>query len=330
MARAVEPFRGGLPERFLRWIETLRARIFTIPCFTEGNGTPEGVLDGQRGDRYYRLDGSGNTLLYLKTTDVGNTGWQAYGELMSTDFYLEVVKGNVSGHSAVLIRGHNPNQSAASGFVDIAEFGSITYLAAAETMNIASTSAADAAAGTGARTVLVQGVDNTGAALEEVVAMNGTTNVLTVGSYLRVNSIVALTAGSGGFNAGNITATASAAGTVQDEMDAGEGVSQSSHYTVPLGKTLNLLRIELNAARISGGGTPELEFQLLARPGGDGAAWQQLFDKTLDTSVVDELDVELAFPEATPIARTDLRLRSDTDTNNTECRIRLYGILVDD
>ena len=79
MARSIEPFQSTrLPERFLRWLETLRQRIFSIPCFTEDDGSPEGVVDGQRGDRYFRLDGAPGTFLYVKTTDTSNTGWIAY------------------------------------------------------------------------------------------------------------------------------------------------------------------------------------------------------------------------------------------------------------
>ncbi len=79
MARSLEPYKDQrLPERFLRWLETLRIRIQTIPCWTQDAGSPEGVVDGQQGDRYFRTDGAPGTFLYVKTTDTGNTGWIAY------------------------------------------------------------------------------------------------------------------------------------------------------------------------------------------------------------------------------------------------------------
>jgi hypothetical protein len=96
-----------------------------------------------------------------------------------------------------------------------------------------------------------------------------------------------------------------------------------------LAKTAYLLKVELNCAKISGGGTPEVEFKGLARIGGSGSAWLQLFDKKLDTSVVDELDLVLPIPTAIA-ARTDIRFRSDTDTNSTEVRTRMSLLLVDD
>jgi hypothetical protein len=71
--RTIEPYRDRtLPERFLRWIETIRARFKTIPNYTESNGSPEGVIFGQKADRYYDLTADE---VYIKTTQGGNTGW---------------------------------------------------------------------------------------------------------------------------------------------------------------------------------------------------------------------------------------------------------------
>ena len=86
MARAIEPYRDPaigpgqripgrgvhLPERFSRWIEILRRRVSSIPCFTYTTGSPEGVIAGQKGDLYF--DKTANQY-YFKSTDTGNTGW---------------------------------------------------------------------------------------------------------------------------------------------------------------------------------------------------------------------------------------------------------------
>ena len=249
----------------------------------------------------------------------------------TSDFWLEVAKGKVDGHSLTIVRGHNPSQTSASGDVDISEFGDLTYLSAAETMSIVSTSTDDdgAPVGIGARTLLIQGVSGTGVAISETITLNGTTPVVTALSYLRVNAMIVLAVGTSGWNVGDITATASVAATIQDKMGAVESLSQSSHFTVPLAVTAYLLQVELNTAKISGGGNPEVEFKGLARVGGAGNAWLQLFDKKMDTAVTDELDVRLPAPTAIA-ARSDIRMRADTDTNNTECRTRMYICLVDD
>ena len=85
MSRTLEPFRNPpagpgkeprLPERFLRWLEVLRARVRSIPCFTYIDGSPEGVIAGQQGDLVYDRVG---LVYYQKTTNTGNTGWTLFG-----------------------------------------------------------------------------------------------------------------------------------------------------------------------------------------------------------------------------------------------------------
>ena len=244
------------------------------------------------------------------------------------DYYLEIAKGNIPKHSLFVIRGHSPDIDSAEE--DVAESGNLTYLTSAERMNIASTSTDDIADGDGVTAIKIEGVDNDGAKISESVVMDGTDNVLTNQSYLRVNQMVALTAGDTGWNAGIITATAQTAGTVQCQMNATESISQNSHYTVPLNHTFYIVQAEFNAAKTStGGNLPVVEFKVYARRGGAGAAWVQFFDKRFDTAVTDELDVFLPFPANQPTSRTDLRVRALTDKDNTEVRVRMYGILVD-
>jgi len=245
------------------------------------------------------------------------------------DFYFEVARGNVPGHSAIIIRGHNPDvDSGAAAEEDLAEFGNITYLSTSETMDIASTDTSDAPGGDGMLTMNVSGIANDGTVLTENVTMNGSTNVTTTGSYLRVNTMTALTAGATGWNEGNITATASTAGTIQCEMDATEGVSQNSHYTVASSQTFMLTQVEFNAARNAAGQDPTVEFKGYARPGGSTAAWLQLFDKKLAVDVTEEIDVLLPVPTKIP-SGTDIRLRANTTNATTEVRSRMYAILVD-
>lgn len=244
------------------------------------------------------------------------------------DYFLEVSRGNIPGQSTIIIRGHNPDLDIADGFQDVAHDGDLTYLTGAETMNIVSTDADDDAGDTGLRTLLIHGVDGGGNYVQEIITMNGQTDVETVNTYLRVNAMIGLTVGSSGWNEGDITATSTVTASVQANMGITESLSQNSNYTVPLRKTFHLLKIELNAAKISGGGTPELEFKGYARIGGDGSAWLQLFDKKMDTGVTDEIDVTPSFPFGA-VERTDIRMRSNTDVNNTECRTRMYGIIID-
>lgn len=77
---SIEPYKNkDLPERFLLWIEALRVSLSPLPQEIEGDGSPEGVITAPRRTRYYNRTGSAGTLLYVKTTTTGNTGWVAYG-----------------------------------------------------------------------------------------------------------------------------------------------------------------------------------------------------------------------------------------------------------
>jgi hypothetical protein len=61
----------------LNWLEELRAFLRPIPHYTKTAGSPEGVIDGVKGDRYYDTT---DNLIYYKTTDTGNTGWVALSQ----------------------------------------------------------------------------------------------------------------------------------------------------------------------------------------------------------------------------------------------------------
>lgn len=249
------------------------------------------------------------------------------------EFYLLVARGKVPGHSTVVLRGHNPSQTSASGFVQVSEFGDLTYLTSAETMNIVSDDANDTLLGTGAQTGIIFGVDDDGNAVQENFNMNGTTNVLTTQKFLRVNSIVILTDGGVLYpNVGNITATASSAATVQQKVGAKDGISKSSHYTVPSGKTAHVMRLEFNCSKNVGGTAPVVEFHAYARPGGSARSFLQFFDKKLDADVDISLDVDLPFPtsDSQLIAKSNFFIEADTDQNSTEISTRMYLILIDD
>lgn len=120
---------------------------------------------------------------------------------------------------------------------------------------IVSASANDTAAGTGLRTVLVEGIGADYLPLSEVVTLNGTTSVNTTGSYLRINLLKGLTAGTGTKNAGAITATAATDSTVSARIEAGMNRSESTVFTIASGRTAYLLSwwAHINKAQITTG-----------------------------------------------------------------------------
>lgn len=114
---------------------------------------------------------------------------------------------------------------------------------AAASINIASSSAADAAAGTGARNIVIQGLDADGHEQSETITLNGTTNVKPTLDYLRIFRAYVEEVGSGGVNAGNIT-IADGTGTFA-VIPASAGQTQQATYTIPTGYRGRGLRIDV-------------------------------------------------------------------------------------
>ena len=109
--------------------------------------------------------------------------------------------------------------------------GVYPFQTAAAAITIVSDSSADAAAGTGCRTVYVEGLASDYDYQAETVTMNGTNAVTLANEYLRINRAKCMTVGSGGVNAGVIDVKVSS--TVLARMPARMGLSQQAVYSVP-------------------------------------------------------------------------------------------------
>lgn len=139
--------------------------------------------------------------------------------------------------------------------------GAMTRLTIARTLSIVSASANDTVGGTGARYVLVHGLDSNYNYINETIALNGTTPVVTTQTFLRVHKAIVAVSGSGATNAGAITFTATTDNAVQVTIGAGRSISQKSHFTIPAGYTGYLLEQVFSVYRASGSGTKDAEIE---------------------------------------------------------------------
>ena len=162
------------------------------------------------------------------------------------DFEFDIAAGRAQGFSVVNKFGDNPDVDAGTVPEDVWG-GDGVYpgfpTGAAETLQVFSASANDAAAGTGARTVRVIGLDGSHNVIQETVTLNGVTPVVTTQSFLRVHTASVQTSGSSNtaFNAGAITIRHSATtANVFLLISAGTNQSYCSCYTVPAGYTAYL------------------------------------------------------------------------------------------
>lgn len=171
-------------------------------------------------------------------------------------FELQVARGFIEGHRTVTVFGYN-------GDVDTSEVtvwplpSIIAHPAAALQMKVSSTSANDTSAGTGARTVVIQGLDANYVEISETVTLNGQTEVLTAQSFFRINYAYVATAGSTNSAAGDIyfgtgTVTAGVPATVYNIIKYDFNNTVTGHYTVPAGYTGYLSQGLFSAGQASG------------------------------------------------------------------------------
>jgi len=170
-------------------------------------------------------------------------------------FELQVARGQIQAHSVVTIAGYNSDVDTA--WEMITPVGNLSYPAAALQMTVSSADADDTSAGTGARTVLITGLDANYAVISETVIMNGQTAVTTTNSFLRINSMLVTTAGTSLANEGIIyigtgTVTSGVPATIYNVIAAGFNNATSSQYTVPAGYTGYLAVARIGLAQDAG------------------------------------------------------------------------------
>lgn len=116
--------------------------------------------------------------------------------------------------------------------------GLVALRTAAAVVELVSTSADDAVAGTGARTVRIQGLDANYVEVEETIALNGITPVQGTVLFFRINTVQVTTAGTGKTNAGDIVVRDAPAGTSRSFILAGQSRSEVGVFSVPAGHKL--------------------------------------------------------------------------------------------
>jgi hypothetical protein len=174
----------------------------------------------------------------FNTTGVVNQSITRTGR--NEPFELQVARGQITGHAANLVSGISGGVGTST--ITVWSQNSVyAYLSAASVIKISSTNANDTAAGTGARTVSIYGLDANYNQINETVTLNGQTAVNTVNSYLRVFHLAVVTAGSGEAAAGTIYAgtgvvTSGVPAVVYSVYTTGNG-STAAIWTVPAGYT---------------------------------------------------------------------------------------------
>jgi hypothetical protein len=158
------------------------------------------------------------------------TAWSITQSGRYEPFELQVARGQITWHSPLNLFG-NTTALGSTAFGPLWEGltgsgGNYVYPSSAVIMTLASSSASDTAV-----TIRIFGLGAGYVLQTEDVALNGTSNVLTTKTFLRINKMETLS----GNAVGNVTAINS--GTTYAKINAGIGDTQMSLYTVPAGYT---------------------------------------------------------------------------------------------
>lgn len=217
------------------------------------------------------------------------------------EFSPDLYSRQISKISSLSIFGYNI--AGTSTITDLTSIGAVATVTSVVTTKISSGSASDTAAGTGARTVQVTGLDVTGAEISEIATLSGQTGVTLTGSYLAVNDVQVLTAGSGGKNAGIIyvgsgTVTTGVPAVIISGIAVGDNKSLAAKYTVPLGNRLAIQNLNYTVSDIDATlGTEKLTtLTLVTRDAINGG-----LSSTLGIFPMESGMAEIDFPDDQPL-----------------------------
>jgi len=244
------------------------------------------------------------------------------------DFYFEVAAERIPKHSFVHKFGQNPDIDQIDGFEAIWNGGGdyTGFDATVEdTIDVSSSDANDTSAGTGARTVELQGLDGEYREVSETVVLGGTSTVTTTQKFLRMHRGVVRTAGTGAGNAGAITAQAT--GTSDHTfmvLPIGYNQTMIAAYTVPGGKDACLTSWY---SSLSGKTNANASIRLLMRP--LGQTFQVKEEFTLRAAGSSYVQREYRVPKDSIPEKTDIKVMADTDANNTAIAAGFDLILIE-
>lgn len=217
-------------------------------------------------------------------------------------FELQVARGMVTGHKSLFKFGNNPDVNGALETV-WSNSSLYVYPTAATQMKVSSTSANDTAAGVGARTVLVAGLDQNYNEVSEVVTLNGQTPVTTTLTFIRVFRAYVVTAGASNTAEGTIyigdgVVTAGVPAIVYAEIPLGENQTLMALWTVPANYTLYIYRGTFTAA--SSNAAHYILGKFMIRP--LGGVFRNAADVTANSNVIAyDFEIPLAVAEKSDI-----------------------------
>ena len=244
----------------------------------------------------------------------------------TTDFMMEVAKGNVAGHKGVNLAGHDDTIS--TTIQTVGSHGTLyTYSSTADIDSISSSSGSDT------HDITIEGLDASYAEVIQTVTLTGQTPATLGTSLMRVNHVynnvgTTLTATVGTVyvfvSGGTVTAgvpqtAADIRGTIELLGTISTEHHNSSVFTIPAGKTGYIV---FGKATVSDAKALELTFW--------GGVGQTAMAQTHHIDIKNtNYDYFFKLPAVVP-ATTDLEVRATIDSGTGEVSVHYDIILVDD
>jgi hypothetical protein len=242
-------------------------------------------------------------------------------------FELQVSRGQIQGHEAECPFGLN--STVGTSYETVWQESSVyAFPASATVMKVSSSSTDDdgSPAGTGARTVVIEGLDASYARVSETITMNGTTAVNTTNSYLRVNKMYVATAGTTAGAAGTIyigtgDLTAGKPAVVYNMMGVGTNTSETMIYTVPAGYTAYFANLAVSS--INSNANAGTSFEVLVCPFGG------VFQIVNLTRIAGNGSSTCAaiYPHAVP-EKSDIEIRAAATTASSSVTAQLQMVII--
>ena len=341
VAKAIEIFVGGNSDFEVNIAGTLTSNIVLISNASNGETTDTSDFDTgfsfsvtQEGRSVLIADISPTQVVdvcYFWNESEGRI--EAKSLASASDIKTDISLGLVNGKELKFASGFNDDIDTANTEIIATQGGvSYPYPTSADTLDIASSSALDTIAGTGARALRIEGLDANRLEITEDIALDGTSTVVTALSYIRVNSVAVITGGSTGENQGTISVNHTTSGDLLSEIiisSTGQGQNRAFNtiQSIPLGKTALLALIVVSITRRAGTtGVKEGEIQIRVRPLGGVFAPGNITGIRNDGTT--SIQVPLDYPAAIP-GGSDIEFIGNVFVNNSSITATYSYILVD-
>lgn len=248
-----------------------------------------------------------------------------------TDFKYEVALGRRQGYTTWNKWGYNPDIDILSSPETVWSAGGLFQrMTVAAELDIIFANANDTAAGTGARGVILYGIDENYDEQIAVFPSNGGTVTTTGYSWLGINRMAVYAAGTSGYNEGVITAVVTGGGSTQAHMPATEGTTQQAFIFIPRAHKGLFDWLFLNVVKIAGGGgaKPEITFRAFVTSLVSNSRYE-VFRDIVDVAIENHTELSPAQPFVVG-EKSLLEFQASTNADNTVASARFSGVIVRD